>query len=111
MYDEPARPSPTPAPIAPPARAMPPPMNAPAVVTAESLTAMSVFSLVGRQFPDALVTSGAAGPAGSARWFWFGGCVGLCRFCLVVVLVVRAVVLVVVVVVVAGAGHPEVEDG
>src|SRR6185436_5544047 len=45
MYDEPARPSPIPAPIAPPARAMPPPMKAPARVMACSvvLTAMSLL--------------------------------------------------------------------
>src|SRR4051794_6548688 len=45
MYDEPARPSPIPAPIAPPARARPPPTNAPARVMACSvfLTAMSLL--------------------------------------------------------------------
>src|SRR5215203_7163298 len=103
MYDEPARPSPTPAPMAPPARAIPPPTNAPASVTASSDTAIGSFS--------------------SCRASWRTP--GLC-FCSVrdrstrrngrrlVVLraaVVLHLLLVVVLVVVPGTGHREVEDG
>src|SRR6478735_4224197 len=47
MYDEPARPSPIPAPIAPPARAMPPPTKAPASLMASEVAVASAMSLLG----------------------------------------------------------------
>src|SRR5688572_31955827 len=46
MYDEPARPSPTPAPMAPPARAIPPPTKAPASLPASAVS-VAAISLLG----------------------------------------------------------------
>src|SRR5881227_2028641 len=101
MYDEPARPSPTPAPIAPPARAIPPPMNAPAVLMAESVTAMSVSLLGWAPGPVLGFLRGVAGCGDSARGFGFrlGGSRG------------RLLVLLVLVVLGVSSGHAEVEDG
>src|SRR3954469_17134688 len=68
MYDEPARPSPIPAPIAPPARAIPPPTKAPASWTASSVTAIDLLSLVSRRGVAHRLNSVDAGPGGSVRW-------------------------------------------
>src|SRR3954451_19304550 len=103
MYDEPARPSPTPAPIAPPARAIPPPMKAPAVVMAELSTA-TVTPWFRAACPAQRVYLWCGRARRSGRRFW-GGFAGRC---LVAGLGVIGDSLVVVV---AGAGHAEVEDG
>src|SRR5215208_6189592 len=70
MYEEPARPSPTPAPIAPPARARPPPMNAPAVLTASSLTAIDLPFSVPRRGPAPFGYLWCGEPVGSGHWLW-----------------------------------------
>src|SRR4051812_28450924 len=113
MYDEPARPSPIPVPIAPPPSARPPPTKAPASWIAELSTAMSllVFRAEGRRSVG-LGWCAVVEPAPTGR------SVRQCRFLLVLlpgaVRPRRPVVLVgvgLVVVTVPGAGHPEVEHG
>src|SRR3954467_530381 len=100
MYDEPASPSPTPAPMAPPARAIPPPMKAPAVVMAELSTA-TVTPWFRAACPAQRVYLWCGRARRSGRRFW-GGFAGRC---LVAGLGVIGDSLVVVV---AGAGHAEV---
>src|SRR4051812_48236992 len=108
MYDEPARPSPMPAPMAPPARARPPPTKAPASVMACSvfLTAMSLLEFHVDPSTPWLYS-----------WVRSSGCSGR-RYGLLLVrlaLLVRRVRdrrrLVLLVVVVPSAGHGEVEHG
>src|SRR6478672_3103918 len=84
-----------PAPMAPPARARPPPTNAPAVWTAVSLTAIEMPLLVYAESSAQLVTSGAPDRLRSVREF--GGFV--------------RVGLVLLVLTVAGARHAEVQYG
>src|SRR3954452_14235150 len=111
MYDEPARPSPMPAPMAPPARARPRPTKAPASVMACSvfLTAMSLLEFHVDPSTPWLYS-----------WVRSSGCSGrrygllLARFVRLVLLVGRVdvdTVLAVLLVAVAGAGHGEVEHG
>src|SRR5215210_8262916 len=121
MYDEPARPSPTPAPIAPPARARPPPTKAPASLTASAVS-VAAISLLGWAPGRCRVISVVRvllvhAPTGVGR------SVRKCGGLLVVVLVldhdgVRSLgvagtllVVLVLVVVMPGAGHREVDDG
>src|SRR6478672_2077031 len=84
-----------PAPMAPPARARPPPTNAPAVWTAVSLTAIEMPLLVYAESSAQLVTSGAPDRLRSVREF--GGVVG--------------VGLVLLWLTVAGGRHAEVQHG
>src|SRR3954451_1133348 len=111
MYDEPARPSPTPAPIAPPARAMPPPMKAPAVVMSVPDTDAICVSLLGWA-PDPGARSGTRSFCRSARerGLLLALATGLLRVPELVAVVELRLGLVLVLVVVP-AGHPEVEDG
>src|SRR4051812_41377704 len=105
MYDEPARPSPTPAPIAPPARARPPPTNAPAVLTADSMVVAATASPWFRAACPAqrvYLCCGRAGRSSRELWFCFPG--GVVRL-------VGVRVLLVVLVVPPAGGHAEVEEG
>src|SRR3954468_17749900 len=120
MYDEPARPSPTPAPIAPPARAMPPPMKAPAVVMSVPDTAAICVSPWLGAGPPTLVLVLRSGPSGRERGLLLALGAGpvVCVVDLLVGLgLVRglvptlALVVRLVVVVVLATGHAEVEDG
>src|SRR3954454_19640390 len=104
MYDEPARPSPTPAPIAPPARAIPPPMKAPAVLMAELSTA-TVTPWFRAACPAQRVYLWCGRACRSDREFYgclLGVVLGVVRLRMGLVLVVLAVL---------GTGHAEVEDG
>src|SRR3954466_464400 len=93
-----------PAPIAPPARARPPPTNAPAVLMADSMVVAATVSpwfRAGRRRNGC--TSGAASAcSGRELWGWF---------LVVVVLAVGVRLVGLLVVVMAGPGHPEVQDG
>src|SRR5262245_12957257 len=104
MYDEPARPSPTPAPIAPPARARPPPTKAPAVLTADSMVSVATVSpwlVAPCPAQGVYLWCGRAGRSGRELWVCVPGDVGG-----------RVVVGVRVLLVVAAVsrGHAEVQD-
>src|ERR1700712_4586400 len=90
---------------------MPPPMNAPAALTAESLTAMSVSLLGWAPVPR---RSGylccARARVGSVRWFGLGRRLLVGRGLVLVVLVVLVVVVMLVMASVVATGHPEVQD-
>src|SRR6476659_10170688 len=86
-----------PAPMAPPARARPPPTNAPAVWTAVSLTAIEMPLLVYAESSAQLVTSGAPDRLRSVREFG-----GVVRVGLGLVLLGLTV---------AGGRHAEVQHG
>src|SRR5689334_13939311 len=112
MYDEPARPSPTPAPIAPPARARPPPTKAPAVLMAESreVSAATVSPWFRAASPAQRVYLWGGSSGCSAHELWFAFLVVRRRG------VVRGrhrvgLVVLVVLAVAAAACHAEVEDG
>src|SRR3954469_3077447 len=108
MYDEPARPSPMPAPIAPPARARPPPTKAPARVMACSvfLTAMSLLEFhADHSTPWLYSWVRLSGRSGHRFGHGCGWCV--VRFALLVRRVDLDAVLAVLLVV-TGAGHAEV---
>src|SRR5688572_23718440 len=104
MVELPTRPSPMAAPTAPPPRARPPPIMAPAVVTAELSTAMFLLGSHHRASP-------AMDLGDAFCWsvkLWSGG-LKLLRLgvCLVLVGILG---LVVVAVAVAGGRHAEVQD-